>query len=172
MEQGKRQNPYVVLTSEEASVSRRLQGDIPLTEHPFAYIGKEIGMSEAAVLAIAADLKKRGFIRKFGAILRHRLAGYRHNLMVLWAVPEERCAFVGEQLSGFSEITHCYERSPAFAGRYTLFSMAHFRKSGANDRLREIAAAVGIADYLVLSSREEFKKNSMEYFKDESTRSI
>ena len=164
MEQGKCQNLYVALTTEEAAVARKLQGDIPVTEHPFACIGEEVGMSETVVLAIAADLMKRGLIRKFGGIIRHQLAGYCHNLMVLWAVPEERCAFVGERLSLFSEITHCYERSPAFAERYSLFSMVHFRNSDTMDRLQEIAASVGIVDYLVLNSCEEFKKISMEYF--------
>ncbi len=135
-----------------------------MVERPFALIGKEVGLSEEAVLAIAAALRDRGIIRKFGAIARLQLAGYRHNLMVLWAVPKERCGPVGERLARFPEVTHCYQRSPAFAGRYTLFSMVHFRKAGDDARLEEIATAVDIADYLVLGSREEFKKISMEYF--------
>ena len=57
------------------------------------------------VLAIAGSLKERGIIRKFGAIARHQLAGYRHNLMVVWAVPPAECAAVGNRLAAFPEIT-------------------------------------------------------------------
>jgi DNA-binding Lrp family transcriptional regulator len=147
----------------EAAVGRWL-ADLPLTERPFARIGGEIGLAEADVLEIAGGLRERGIIRKFGAIARHQLAGYRHNVMVLWAVLPAQCAAVGKRLAVFPEITHCYERSPAFEGRYTLFTMVHFHKATDEGRLRKIAAAAGVADFKVLRSSEEFKKISMEYF--------
>ena len=71
----------------ESAVARRLQASIPLTGRPFQRIAEEIGSTEADVLAIAGNLKARGIIRKFGAIVRHQLAGYTHNVMVVWAVP-------------------------------------------------------------------------------------
>jgi hypothetical protein len=42
--------------------------------------------------------------------------------------------------------------------------MAHFRNEADEVLLREMAAAAGVADFRVLRSLEEFKKNSMEYF--------
>ncbi|MDA8126671.1 MAG: Lrp/AsnC family transcriptional regulator [Deltaproteobacteria bacterium] len=151
------------LTATEVAVARRL-ADLTLTDRPFARIGAEIGLSEAEVLAIADGLRERGVIRKFGAIARHQLAGYRHNVMVLWAVPPAQCAAVGERLARFPEITHCYERLPAFEGKYTLFTMVHFHEEADAARLREIAAVAEGADFKVLRSSEEFKKISMEYF--------
>jgi len=70
----------------------------------------------------------------------------------------------GKALSRFAEVTHCYERTPPYAGRYNLFTMVHFRNEQSEARLREMAAAAGIDDFKVLRSLEEFKKNSMEYF--------
>jgi len=151
------------LLPRETAVGRRL-ADLPLAERPFARIGGEIGMAEADVLAIAGALRERGIIRKFGAIARHQLAGYRHNVMVLWAVPPAACEAVGKRLAAFPEITHCYERSPAFEGRYTLFTMIHFHEASDEARLHKIADAAGVADFQVLRSSEEFKKISMEYF--------
>ena len=152
------------LTPIETDVARRLQGDIPITRRPFQKIAEEMGITEEEVLAIAEDLRKQGIIRKIGAIVRHQLAGYTRNAMVVWAVPPDHLDDVGKRLASFSEITHCYERSPAFEGKYTLFTMVHFRKDADVDLLGKIAAAVEVVDYRLLRSVEEFKKISMEYF--------
>ncbi len=152
------------LTPIETEVARRLQGDIPIARRPFQKIADEMGLTEEKVLAIAEDLRKQGIIRKFGAIVRHQLAGYTRNAMVVWAVPPDRMDDVGKRLASFSEITHCYERRPVFEGKYTLFTMVHFRKGTDVDLLDKIAAAVEVVDYKLLRSVEEFKKISMEYF--------
>jgi len=152
------------LTAEEIDVSRLIQGDIPLAERPFHLVAQEIGLTEGEVLSIAGKLRERGIIRKFGAIVRHQRAGYIHNVMVMWAVPSGECEAAGKRLASFPEITHCYERTPPFAGRYNLFTMVHFRKKADEDLLRKIAAAVNVENFMVLRSLEEFKKNSMEYF--------
>jgi siroheme decarboxylase len=151
-------------TPEEACVARRLQGNIPVVERPFRKIGEEIGLPEREVLAIVERMKARGYIRKFGAIIRHQLAGYTNNAMVVWAVAPAQCEAAGKKLASFPEITHCYERSPAFEGRYTIFTMIHFRQDTEKQLLHAIAAATGVDDFKVLRSLEEFKKNSMEYF--------
>lgn len=156
--------PLPGLTKEEIEVCRRLQGDIPLTERPFRLIAEETGLPEGDVLSIAGRLRERGVIRKFGAIVRHQRAGYTHNVMVVWAVPAGECEKAGKRLASFPEITHCYERTPPFAGRYNLFTMVHFRKKTDESLLRKIAATAGISDFMALRSIEEFKKNSMEYF--------
>jgi hypothetical protein len=84
--------------------------------------------------------------------------------MVVWAVPTAKLAAVGKRLASFPEITHCYERTPAFEGKYTLFTMVHFRQDVSEDLLGKIAATAGVGDYKLLRSIEEFKKISMEYF--------
>lgn len=147
----------------EVDIARELQGDIPLVEHPFEQIAKKAGMTEKEALSIVKKLRKLHIIRKFGAIVRHQRAGYTHNVMVLWAVSPSRCREVGEKLASFAEITHCYERTPPFGGKYNLFTMAHFQSEDMG-RLQHMAAAVGVDDFKVLRSLEEFKKSSMEYF--------
>ena len=110
---------------------------------------------------------KDGAVRKFGAVLAHRKAGIGKNAMVVWAVPESRTLDVGQALGARKEVSHCYERSPHFLGKYNLFTMIH---SGAGDMAKiveDIAASVGVADYVILQTEEEFKKTSMEYFPDE-----
>jgi len=118
-------------------------------------------------------LKEKGIMRRFGAVLRHRDAGFSENAMVVWAVPEERCEEAGFLLASYKEITHCYERAPALEGVYNLFTMVHLsaedpEETSDKDRMEEfvagISSAIGIGKYKILRSLEEFKKNSMEYF--------
>ncbi len=152
------------LSSEERQAARLLQGDIPLLRRPFQRIGEMAGLTEIEVLSLAGGFRKRGIIRKFGAIVRHQRVGYSHNIMILWAVSPEHTEVVGKALSGFAEVTHAYERTPPFAGRYNLFTMVHFRNEADEALLRKMAEVAGVADFRILRSLEEFKKNSMEYF--------
>ena len=152
------------LSPQEADIARLIQGDIPLTGRPFQRIAETAGLTEGEVLSLVRGLRERGIIRKIGAIVHHRKVGYTHNAMVLWAIPPACAEAAGKALSSFAEVTHCYERTPPFAGRYNLFTMVHFRDEAGEVLLREMAAAAGVGDFRVLRSLEEFKKNSMEYF--------
>jgi DNA-binding Lrp family transcriptional regulator len=86
--------------------------------------------------------------------------------MVIWAVPPDKCESVGNTLASFSEITHCYERVPPFEGKYNIFTMIHFKKENQESIIKRLSRAAGIKDFRVLTSEEEYKKNSMEYFTD------
>jgi DNA-binding Lrp family transcriptional regulator len=163
--QGVRKYPETSgLSPQEADIARLIQGDVPLAGRPFQRIAETAGLTEREVLSLARGLRKRGIIRKFGAIVRHQKVGYTHNVMVLWAVPPALAEEAGKAFSAFAEVTHCYERTPPFADRFNLFTMIHFRREADEALLREMAAVAGVADFRVLRSLEEFKKNSMEYF--------
>jgi len=148
----------------EKEIARYIQRDIPLAKRPFHVMGRELGIREDDILQYITGLKDRDVIRKFGAIVRHGRAGFGHNAMVLWAVPAARCVEVGEMLARCGIITHCYERVPPFKGKYTIFTMMHFRDETAHATIRALASEIGIADYEVLTTEEEYKKSSMEYF--------
>jgi DNA-binding Lrp family transcriptional regulator len=142
-----------------------IQGDIPLCERPFKELAAKVGISEDAFVERIRDLKKRGVIRRFGATLRHQEAGYSANAMSAWRVPEERADEVGKIIAGFREVTHCYRRRPHPKWPYNLYAMIHGR-SEEDCRLaaERMSKLVGIDNYVLLFSAEEFKKTSMEYF--------
>ncbi|MBN2539177.1 MAG: Lrp/AsnC family transcriptional regulator [Deltaproteobacteria bacterium] len=163
-----------VITDMDKRVAQEIQGDIPLDKRPFDAIGKRIGIKGSDVIDILKKLQKEGIMRRFGAVLRHREAGFPENAMVVWAVPEERCEEVGSLLASYKAITHCYERTPSLEGIYNLFTMVHLaagedeEKTVGKDRMEEligrVSSAIGVGDYKIFRSLEEFKKNSMEYF--------
>lgn len=152
-----------MLDENEKKIAHLIQNDIPLVKRPFKYMGEQAGVSEEKALAITGSLRERGLIRKFGAILRHQQAGLTRNAMVVWAVPDEKIDAAGHALASFKEVTHCYERTPPFEGKYTLFSMVHCREGEEEIVLKKLSMAAGISDFKVLTSEEEYKKSSMEY---------
>jgi DNA-binding Lrp family transcriptional regulator len=154
----------MMLTDKESIIGRLIQRDLAMIRRPYREIADQTGMKEQDVLNVIKQMLASGLIRKFGAVVRHREAGFSANAMVVWAVPEDRCEKVGQMLSSYPEITHCYERSPAFEGKYNLFSMIHLRNQDIEKIVEKIATIAGIQDYRILASEEEFKKSSMEYF--------
>ena len=150
--------------SEEQNILMQFQGDLPGEKRPFGAVAARVGTSEESVLETLRSLIQQGRIRKFGALLRHQKAGITRNAMVVWAVPPERAEEAGRVFASFREITHCYERRPPFEGRYNLFTMIHAGKDSLEELIAKFSRQVGIGDYQVLESLEEFKKSSMEYF--------
>jgi DNA-binding Lrp family transcriptional regulator len=155
-----------MLTETEKKISRLIQQDVDLEKRPFKDIAEKLGTSEEEVLATIRGLMTKGVIRKFGAILRHQKAGFSRNAMVIWAVPQERIEFAGRTLASFKEVTHCYERTPPFAGKYNVFTMVHFREGNQESLIQKISQNTWIKYFKVLTSEEEYKKSSMEYFTD------
>jgi siroheme decarboxylase len=155
-----------MLTALEKKISRLIQQDITLEKRPFKYIAEKVGASEEEVLATIHGLMTKGVVRKFGAILRHQKAGFPHNAMVIWAVSQDRIEIAGNTLASFKEVTHCYERTPPFAGKYNVFTMVHSSGEDQESVIDKLSQKTGITDFKVLTSIEEYKKSSMEYFTD------
>lgn len=60
-----------------------IQGGLPLVSHPYAEIGKRIGMSEVEVITRLSYLLRAGVIKRLGVVVRHRNLGYCANAMVV-----------------------------------------------------------------------------------------
>lgn len=155
-----------MLTEREKKIAQLIQQDIPLIKRPFKSIGQRAGVSEEEVLSVIRSFMKAGIVRKFGTILRHQKAGFTHNAMVIWAAPRGEIDAAGQIFASFKEVTHCYERTPFFLGKYNIFTMVHFREGRQKSIFQKLSKAAGIKDFKILMSEEEYKKSSMEYFTD------
>lgn len=145
-------------------IINRICGDIGTSSHPFREIALELGMTEDELLARLLTYQEQGFMRRFGAILRHQVAGFSANGMSVWNVPDAEVERVGILMTECAEVSHCYERPRLPDWPYNLFAMIH---GHSEDECRavaaRIAAATNINDYDVLFSKREFKKTSMQY---------
>ncbi len=156
----------VTFSEQEKKILRVVQADLPDSQTPFADIAAQAGTGESEVLALLSRLKKEGYIRRFGATLRHQQAGYGFNAMVAWYVDNEKdIEAVGRAMARRPEITHCYQRKNCLDWPYNLYTMIHGRSRNDCQRVvEELVAETGVVQHELLFSNEELKKTSMKYF--------
>ena len=156
-----------MLTDLEKQIIALLQTDIPVVKRPFLAMAEQIGITEEKFLSVLKDLDKRGMIRRFGATIKHQKSGFKANAMVAWKVDEKNIEKVGNIMTGFHEITHCYRRNPAPDWKYNLYTMVHAASEDECYALvKKISKAVGEDEYELLFSKKELKKTSMKYFEE------
>ena len=149
----------------EKKIIRYLQGDLPVTPKPFALLADKIGIREEDLLEKTQMLKEQGILRRFGATLRHELAGFHANAMVAWRVPEDKVEKSGNLMAGFREVSHCYQRRIHGEWKYNLFTMIHGKNNKDCEHIaKKIADMVEVNEYVVLISLKEYKKTSPKYF--------
>lgn len=150
-----------MLSEKDIALLKILQKDLPLEERPFLKLAKENGYTEEEILLSLRRYLKRGFIRRYAAVLKHNRSGYLYNAMVVWDVPEEVADKYGLSLANLNYITHCYLRQKANNWPYNLYAMVHARdEEEFKNRLKEVCHIVGNYPYKVLTTKREFKKTS------------
>ena len=152
----------------EKELIKIIQEDIPHSSTPFKEIAEKLNISEDEVITILNNLKNRGVIRRFGAVLRHQKAGLKENGMIVWNIPDDKVEEIGKKFASFKEVTHCYER-PRFQGwDYNVYTMVHGKtKEEIENFAKQLSEISAIDDYRILYSIKEFKKSSMKYFLEE-----
>ena len=149
-------------------IIREIQQDIPLISRPFKKIAEKIGVTEEEIIEKLNLYKERGYVRRFGAALRHREMGLTANPMIVMRVADDIIEEVGKQVASFSQVTHCYQRIPQPEFPFNLFAMIHCPTKAECEELAEIIIeSVDVAEHKLLYSTQELKKTSMKYFIDE-----
>jgi siroheme decarboxylase len=152
----------------DVAVIRALQGDMQVTEEPYAPAAADLGMPQAQLLEHLLGMQERRLLRRVAAILFHRRAGFSANGMGVWKVPEDRVMELGPQMAAFRGISHCYQRPTYKDWPYSIFTMAHGRSKEECDAILDsIAEHTGIDERATLYSSTEFKKIRLLYFTEE-----
>ena len=138
-------------------VDRRLlnvvQGEFPVTSHPFGEIGRRLGLPEREVLNRLKRLKEEGIIRRIGAVIDPRKLGWVSTLCAA-RVPEEKIESFATEVNRFPGVTHNYERKAYYNIWFTLTVPSW---DELEERLKEIAMRTGIHEIIHLPAREIFK---------------
>ena len=151
------------MDEQEKRILHALQDGIPAEERPFDAVASRLGISTAELLARLRRLIQKGIVKRFGASFDQRKIGIVANAMIAWKVPPERTVEVGVKLSQFRGVTHCYERKTAPPQwEYNLFTVVHgYDRSSVEEYAKRLAEAVGIKEYVVLFSSQQFKRASI-----------
>jgi len=158
-----------LLSPFERQVVRATQGDLPLVQRPFQPAARQLGTTEERLLETMRALEQRGVLRRFGAVLHHRRAGFTANGMACWVIPVERIEAAGAAAADFREVSHCYQR-PAYPPHwpYTLFTMIHGRERAEVEACAaRVRAAIEPAEHTILYSQKQYKKQRVRYFSEE-----
>ena len=141
---------------------RLLQDGISFEHAPFAACAQELGISENDVISRLNTLIETQKIRRFGASIGHIALGFTANGMCVWDVPPERVAAVGQIMSSFEDVSHCYERPRFEEWPYNMYTMIHGRSQEECKIIAEkISKAIGISKYEIVFSEKELKKKGV-----------
>lgn len=156
---------YREFSEDEKSLVRALDQQIPLVAQPFAAVAEQIGQSEEFVLSSLKNWKEQGALRRIGAILYHRQAGFNANAMCVWPVVGDM-ADAGRRVAARPEVTHCYQRPRFNRFPYDLYAMIHTASWEETEALyKDISVTCGLSGGELFASGREFKKSSMMYFR-------
>jgi len=147
----------------DQAILRAAQEGIPVVKEPFAGIAREAGISQDEVIARLKRLISNGVIKRLGISINQRKVGIVANAVVAWRVPQEHVERIGKMLSSYKEVTHCYERV-TIPGKWehNLFTVIHgYNRESVEEMAKRLSEVVGISDYLVLFSNEQFKRTSV-----------
>jgi DNA-binding Lrp family transcriptional regulator len=124
----------------------------------------QLGMDVDDLLVQCQLLKQRGIIRRFGAAINHRQAGFQANAMTCWMAPPSMVDIAGQKLASLREVSHCYERKTNPLWQYNIFAMIHgHSREGCREIADKMTCETGLIDYVQLFSTKEFKKTRVKY---------
>jgi len=154
----------VQVGTHEARLFRTLQTPLPLVERPFIELARRHEVDADELLAFGRR-HLGGAMRRYVGTLRHRKLGVRANAMIVWNAPDGKTEELGQSLAQAPEVSHCYARNTIEGFPYTLYSMIHGPDLEACQQVAgRLAAELGVDDYRLLVSLEEFKKTRLRYF--------
>ena len=130
-----------------------IQANFPLTEHPWAAIGEELGIGENEVIERVEKIRASGEIRRIGASFDSRHLGYTSTLCAAH-VPPEKLEQAIEIINVYHNVTHNYERNHHYNVWFTLIAPSRERIRAI---LAEIEERAGIGPILDLPAKRLFK---------------
>lgn len=152
------------LSHADRRVINVLQTDLPLIPAPFLSLAEEAGLTIGDFLLHCQELKARGVIRRFGAAINHRQAGFNANAMTCWVVPHNMTGKFGRRLAALPQVSHCYERQTNPSWPYNLYAVVHgHEREECQEAIAGASSEFGFNDYVMLFSTREFKKERVNY---------
>ena len=96
------------LTELDRRLLNDFQQEFPLSPTPYADMARDLGVTEAEVLARLEALKNAGAVSRVGAVVRPNTVGA--STLAAMAVPPEQLESVAALVNGYTEVNHNYER--------------------------------------------------------------
>jgi siroheme decarboxylase len=153
------------MSNKENTVIRKnisiLQDSLPLESQPFKYYADKLSITETETIDLFKKYIDKGVIRRVAGILKHDLAGFTTNAMIVFEIEDSECDLVGSALAEFAFISHCYRRATYPDWPYNVYAMMHANSMNDFDyKLSLMTQKIVSKAMLVLFSVKEYKKSS------------
>ncbi len=142
-------------TEVETLLLNQIQSDFPLDAQPFKKLAVKLDISENAVIDLIERLKKRGVIRRIGAVFDSQKLGLKSTLCAMKA-PVQRLNEIAELVNSYPEVTHNYAREHEFNLWFTLIAEDEKRMT---EIIEEIEKKTGVEQILNMPALNIFKIN-------------
>lgn len=156
-----------VLDQQDQALITLIQTGLPLTQTPYADLGRQLGLDEKDVIQRIKNLNEAKVIKRFGVVVRHHELGYRANAMTVWNISDEVVSELGSCMGQFDFVTLCYRRPRRLPDwPYNLFTMIHGKDRKdvlANIQLLAERCNLDEIEYKVLFSTRRFKQRGAIY---------
>lgn len=135
-----------------------LQGDFPLTEHPYAQAAERLGIAEADLLARLERMLADKVLTRFGPMFQIERMGGAFVLAAL-AVPEARYETVTAQVNALPQVAHNYRREHLLN---MWFVLATEKPEGIAEAIAQIEVETGLPVHAFPKEREYFVQMQLE----------
>jgi len=151
------------LTGIEKQLLHIIQSNFPLTEKPYAAIGKSIGKTEHEVIETLRSLKKRNIIRQISAIFNGKLLGFDSTL-ISFQVQENTVDSAANIINSHPGVSHNYQREHLFN---LWFTLSVPQDLDIERHAQTLARMASCTNYLYLPSVKMFKRHVQLEMNDE-----
>lgn len=141
-----------MMDSLDRTIINQLQGDFPLSEHPFAEAALRLGATEDELLARIKQLLADKVLTRFGPMYHAERLGGGLSLAAMKVAPEDFESVV-ETLNRMPEVAHNYARDHALN---MWFVLATETQKGLPDVLESIEHKTGYKVYDMPKIKEYF----------------
>jgi DNA-binding Lrp family transcriptional regulator len=160
---------FAPLTALEIESVRLLQRDLPLQPRPFEAMARTNGVAADELLASAKSLLKRGYIRRYSAVVQPRKTGFAASAMGVWVVPSAEVDNVATKMSQNKAVSHCYLRPVYDDWPYNLYTIVHGRSvDECESVINDLAIDTGVDAKQALYPTREYKKARINLFSTEA----
>ena len=104
-----REDKSHLLDDKDRALINAYQGGFPISERPYAEVGKKLGLSEGEVIERIGKMLDENILSRFGPLYNAERLGGGLTLAAM-KIPEEEFDVVVEQVNAFPEVAHNYAR--------------------------------------------------------------
>ena len=131
----------------------RIQANFPLSPAPYKDLAEEFDVTEDDIINAISELKMQGLIRRIGASIDSRKAGYVSTLVGCKVQPD-KLAEVAKEVGKNPGVTHAYERADAINFWFTLIEKD---KAKLEEAIDEYSRLPGIEELYSLPAEKVYK---------------